>query len=68
LEKAKAVTFRAIAVGSKIDQQNLCGFLAQKKICLRPLLDDTIFSFEDSQAAFDHLYAARHMGKVVIKV
>ncbi|GAQ10074.1 zinc-type alcohol dehydrogenase-like protein C1773.06c [Aspergillus lentulus] len=65
---AKSAVLRGIAVGSKIDQQNLCDFLAQKKICLKPLLDDIIFSFEDSQAAFDHLYAARHMGKVVIKV
>ncbi|KAF7178175.1 hypothetical protein CNMCM7691_006847 [Aspergillus felis] len=64
----KSAVIRGIAVGSKIDQQNLCDFLAERKISLRPLLNDTIFSFEDSQAAFDHLYAARHMGKVVIKV
>jgi threonine dehydrogenase-like Zn-dependent dehydrogenase len=68
LKNAKYVIFRGIAVGSKIDQQNLCDFLAEKEISLKPLLDNTTFSFEDSQAAFDHLYAAKHMGKVVIKV
>jgi threonine dehydrogenase-like Zn-dependent dehydrogenase len=55
-------------VGSKIDQQNLCHFLAEKKVSLEPILDDKVFSFEDSKAAFDHLYAAKHMGKVVIKL
>lgn len=54
-------------VGSKIDQQNLCSFLEEKNVSLKPLLDDTIFSFEDSQAAFDYMHAAKHMGKIVIK-
>lgn len=55
-------------MGSKIDQQNLCDFLAEKQVKLGPILDNTIFSFEDSKAAFDHLYAANHMGKVVIGI
>ncbi|KAK2829919.1 hypothetical protein FQN49_007130 [Arthroderma sp. PD_2] len=59
---------RGIAVGSKIDHQNLSNFLSEKKLDLKPILDDKIFPFEDSQAAFDHLYDAKHMGKVVIKL
>jgi threonine dehydrogenase-like Zn-dependent dehydrogenase len=55
-------------VGSKIDQQNLCDFLAEKKVQLEPILDEAVFSFEDSKAAFDYLFAAKHMGKVVIKM
>lgn len=54
--------------GSKSDLQNLCKFLGEKSVHLEPLLDDTIFSFDDSKAAFDYLYAAKHMGKVVIRI
>lgn len=57
---------RGIYVGSKTDHQNLCSFLSEKKVNLKPILDDVVFSFEDSQAAFDYLYAGKHMGKVVI--
>lgn len=62
------MNYRGIFVGSKIDQQNLCDFLTDKQVKLASLLDNTVFSFEDSQAAFDHLYAAKHMGKVVIRI
>ncbi|KFY07943.1 hypothetical protein V492_06667 [Pseudogymnoascus sp. VKM F-4246] len=64
----KTATVRGIYVGTKIDHQNLCNFLSEKQISLKPILDDHVFSFEDSQAAFDYLYAAKHMGKVVIRV
>ena len=46
----------------------MCKFLEEKEVQLKPVLDRTIFSFEDSKAAFEHLYAAKHMGKVVIKI
>ncbi|KAA8895735.1 alcohol dehydrogenase [Sphaerosporella brunnea] len=64
---AKTAMMKGIAGGSKIDQQNLCRFLAEKKVQLQPILDE-VFAFEDSNAAFDHLYAAKHMGKVIIKM
>ncbi|KAF3015129.1 hypothetical protein E8E15_001804 [Penicillium rubens] len=31
---------------------------------LKPVLDNVTFSFEDSQAAFDHLWNAKHMAKL----
>lgn len=62
------VLCRGISVGSKIDQQNLCDFLTEKEVGLKPLLDEAVFSFEESQAAFDYLYAAKHTGKVVIRM
>ncbi|PWY83829.1 NAD(P)-binding protein [Aspergillus sclerotioniger CBS 115572] len=65
---AKQATMRGHIVGSKIDQQNLCDFLTEKNIRLDPIIDKTSFSFEESQAAFDYLYAAKHMGKIVIKI
>ncbi|ODM18838.1 hypothetical protein SI65_05455 [Aspergillus cristatus] len=64
----KSAVIRGIATGSKIDYQNLCNFLAAKKVSLKSLLDDATFTFEESPAAFDHLYAAKHMGKVVIRM
>ncbi|KXG52849.1 Polyketide synthase, enoylreductase [Penicillium griseofulvum] len=65
---ARRGTVSGIAVGSKADHEALCSFLSEKKIGLKPVLDNVTFSFEDSQAAFDHLWNAKHMGKVVIKL
>ncbi|OBT74003.1 hypothetical protein VF21_05976 [Pseudogymnoascus sp. 05NY08] len=65
---AKNATMRGIYVGTKIDHQNLSGFLSEKKVNLKPVLDDKVFLFEDSQAAFDYLYSGKHVGKVVIKL
>ncbi|KAL3450335.1 alcohol dehydrogenase [Aspergillus insuetus] len=64
----KSAIIRGINPGSKVDLQKLCKFLEEKEIQLKPLLDNTVFSFEESKAAFEHLYAAKHMGKVVIKI
>ncbi|CAG8134718.1 unnamed protein product [Penicillium nalgiovense] len=64
----KSATIRGISVGSKADHQALCDLLADKQVGLKPVLDNVTFSFEDSQAAFDHLWNAKHMGKVVIKL
>ncbi|KAJ5578890.1 hypothetical protein N7450_007757 [Penicillium hetheringtonii] len=64
----KTATIKAIFVGLKVDQENLCDYLSEHKISLKPLLDDRIFSFEDSQGAFDYLYSGQHTGKVVIKL
>ncbi|KAL2861881.1 alcohol dehydrogenase [Aspergillus pseudodeflectus] len=63
-----SAVIRGINPGSKADLQNFCNFLEEKKVQLKPLLDETVFDFEDSKTAFDHLYAAKHMGKVVIKI
>lgn len=62
------VIYRGISVGSKIDQKNLCDFLSEKEVSLKPLLDEKVFSFEESQDAFDYLYAAKHTGKVIIRM
>ncbi|KAL4925344.1 zinc-dependent alcohol dehydrogenase family protein [Aspergillus undulatus] len=64
----KSATVKGLNPGSKFDLQNLCKFLEEKAVRLEPLLDNTIFSFDNSKAAFDHLYAAKHMGKVVIRI
>lgn len=58
---------RGIFVGTREDQQDLCAFLEEKKIDLKPLVD-RVFKFEESADAFEYLYSGAHTGKVVIKI
>jgi len=46
----------------------LCDFLSEKKIDLKGIIDKKVFSFEESQGAFDYLYSGQHIGKVIIKL
>ncbi|KAJ7251726.1 chaperonin 10-like protein [Mycena rebaudengoi] len=64
---AKKGTIQGIAVGSRLDFQNLNNWLEEKGVRLSPLIDK-VFSFDDSIAAFDYLHSAKHVGKVVIKL
>ncbi|CAI7618372.1 unnamed protein product [Penicillium pancosmium] len=64
----KSATIRGISVGSKVDEKNLCDFLSEKEISLKGILDQKVFSFEESQDAFDYLYSGKHFGKVIIKL
>ncbi|KAL4788756.1 alcohol dehydrogenase [Aspergillus venezuelensis] len=63
----KKATVRGIYVGSRKDQQALMDFLSEHRLPLHTLVD-TVFRFEDSEAAFKHLLSKRHVGKVLIKV
>ncbi|PQE06272.1 alcohol dehydrogenase protein [Rutstroemia sp. NJR-2017a BBW] len=58
---------QGIVVGSKEDQQELCAFLEEKKVSLKPIIDK-VFDFKDSVEAFEYLYSGAHTGKVVIKL
>ncbi|KAG4414188.1 hypothetical protein IFR04_012675 [Cadophora malorum] len=65
----KSLTVRGISVGSKQDHQDLCDFLEAKNVSLKGIVDPGIFSFEDSQTAFDALYdGTKHQGKIVIRI
>lgn len=56
-------------VGDKKDHQDLCDFLELKKVSLKGIVDPGVFSFQDSQAAFDALYdGTKHQGKIVIRI
>ncbi|KAL9469400.1 hypothetical protein ACSS6W_011094 [Trichoderma asperelloides] len=61
----KVGTLKAIQVGSKKDQQDLCRFLKQKKVSLKSIIGKK-FHFEESPEAFDYLYSGKCVGKVVI--
>jgi NADPH:quinone reductase-like Zn-dependent oxidoreductase len=56
-------TLRRIAVGSRSDLEAVGRFMADHR--LGPVID-RVFPFEDAPAAFAHLAARRHTGKVVV--
>jgi NADPH:quinone reductase-like Zn-dependent oxidoreductase len=60
-----AKTMKGIYVGSRKMFEDLNRFVAAQKI--KPVVDRA-FGFEQARAAYDHLEAARHFGKVVIEV
>lgn len=55
-------------MGSTKDQQDLCDFLSEHKVDLKPIVDKKVFAFEDAPAAFDYLKSAKHTGNVVIRL
>lgn len=59
--------YRGIAVGSKVQHQQLSKFLSDHEVSLKPLID-RVFDFDEAPAAFDYLYSGKHSGKVVIKI
>jgi threonine dehydrogenase-like Zn-dependent dehydrogenase len=58
--------FRGIAVGSKLDFEEMNRFLEERKVSFSPIID-RVFPFQESKAAFDYMYSGKHTGKVVIK-
>lgn len=58
---------RGIYVGSRQDQQALIDFINDRRLSLGALVD-IVFSFEESEAAFEHILSKYHIGKVLIKV
>lgn len=53
--------------GSRTDLEDVCAFLDEKKVDLKPLID-RVFAFDDAKAAFDYMESGSHVGKVVIKM
>lgn len=54
-------------VGNKEQHQELATFLADKQVSLKAMVDK-VFSFDQTQEAFDYMQSGAHMGKVVIKL
>jgi len=61
----KNATLSGIYVGSSDHLRTFAGFLAAHAI--RPVIDRS-FAYTEAAAAFDHLRAAGHVGKVVVRV
>ncbi|KAH6608271.1 hypothetical protein Trco_004584 [Trichoderma cornu-damae] len=62
----KRAVIRGIAIGSRVDFEDLCAHLAERKIRLQPLVDRT-FAFDEAKEAIDYMWAGRHVGKVIVK-
>ncbi len=63
--KGSGATVRAIGVGDRAGLEDLARVVGSER--LKPVIDK-VFPFGEAKAAFDHLKAARHIGKVVIAV
>ncbi len=63
--KRSGATVRSISVG---DRPALEDLIRLCRACrLKPVID-RVFEFEQARAAFEHLEAARHVGKIVIRL
>ena len=63
--KGSGAIVRAIGVGDRAALEDLVRTIGQTQI--KPVVDQ-VFGFGEAREAFDHLQAARHVGKIVIKV
>ncbi|KAL7893215.1 hypothetical protein HDV63DRAFT_414213 [Trichoderma sp. SZMC 28014] len=62
----KICTFRGLHVGSRVQMEEMMAAIEVNKI--QPVLDETIFSFEELREGLEHLAARKHVGKVVVKI
>ncbi len=63
--KGSGATVRAIGVGDRAGLEDLARVVGGGR--LKPVID-RVFRFDEAKAAFQHLQAAKHVGKVVIAV
>ncbi len=63
LFRGKAISMRSLSVGSRQTFDAMNRAIAQHK--LRPVVD-RVFPFADAKAAYSHMLAQKHFGKVVI--
>jgi len=63
--KGSGATVRAISVGDRANLEDLVRCVGMTG--LKPVID-RVFAFDEAREAFLHLKAARHFGKVVIRV
>ena len=54
-----------IYVGSRADFEAMNGFLTEHQI--HPIID-RVFSFEEAEAAYEHMASNQHLGKIVIRL
>lgn len=63
--KGRGAMVRAISVGDRSNLEDLVACVSA--VGLKPVIDQ-VFDFNDARDAFYHLKAARHFGKIVIRV
>lgn len=60
-------TVRGVLVGSRVQMEDMCRAV-QSNERLRPVVDKKVFSLEGVKQAYEHQWAAKHIGKVCIKI
>jgi NADPH:quinone reductase-like Zn-dependent oxidoreductase len=60
----KTARMQGIYVGSRTMLERFCAFVVDKRLI--PVID-RVFGFDQVVEAYQHLAAARHFGKVIIK-
>ncbi|PVH67839.1 NAD(P)-binding protein [Cadophora sp. DSE1049] len=63
----KPAVVKGIALGSKLDFQNLNSLISNNKISLKILIDQ-VFDFDDAETGLQYLSSGRKRGKVIIRV
>lgn len=59
---------RGIAVGGRLDFEDMNRYLEEKKVHFSELLVDRPFAFANSQDAYDRLESGKFYGKIIIKL
>ncbi|KAK4499332.1 hypothetical protein PRZ48_009845 [Zasmidium cellare] len=59
-------TVRGIVLGTRNQFKNMVKFVEEKN--LQPVVDDVVFTMEQTKDAYDRLAAQKHFSKVVIKI
>ncbi|KAK2750521.1 hypothetical protein FQN55_002122 [Onygenales sp. PD_40] len=63
----KAVNWRGVNCGSRLDFEDLIAFVENHQMRFNDIIDKT-FKFEEAEAAIQYLGSGAHLGKVVIEV
>ncbi|KAF2016914.1 GroES-like protein [Aaosphaeria arxii CBS 175.79] len=64
----KAAKLKGIAVGSRLEFEDMNRYLEENEVHLSPLLVDQPFTFAKAQDAYDRLESGKFHGKIIIKL
>lgn len=64
----KHYTARGIAVGSRLQMEDMCRAIEGNTDRLRPVIDSKVFKLEDAREAYEYLQGGMNLGKICISV
>ncbi|OAA74096.1 Alcohol dehydrogenase superfamily, zinc-type [Cordyceps fumosorosea ARSEF 2679] len=64
----KMFTARGVAIGSRLQLEDMCRAIEANPDRLRPVVDDKVFGLEQLKEAYEYLQSGKHFGKVCIKM
>ncbi|KAL2268068.1 hypothetical protein VTJ83DRAFT_2914 [Remersonia thermophila] len=63
---ARVCTVRGVYVGSREQLEEMVAFMEEHEI--RPVVDERVFTLEETKEAYEYMWAAKHFGKIGIKI